>query len=472
MNKEVLILGGGPAGMAAAFELYRAGKSFLVIEKNETVGGLARTFQYGEFRTDTGPHRFFSQNQYLYDFIEDLLGEHWIKVDRLTRFYINGKFFLYPIKLKNALFNVGFYRALIILFDYLSQRIKRIFLNQNPVSFEEQVVWDFGRALAELNILNYTEKIWGLPCSEISPDWAKQRIKGLSFKEIIKKALIKSKGGPKTLVDQFYYPDLGTGLIYKRIKEKISVCGDNVLRLNSYPVKIIHDNERITKIVISVKNDNQIIEPKFVISSIPIIEFVNLLDPKVPNDVLQAVKNLKFRSHVSLFVTLNKVSVFPDQWIYFPDKEIPFGRIMEPKNFSKKMSPLDKTSLLVEFFCWENDKIWNASKEELFKLSIEWLEKLGFVRRDEVIDCFVHKEKYAYPVYDLCYKRHLGKIKDYLGQFRNLQLIGRAGSFRYNNQDHALEMGILAARSIIEGKQYNIEEIGAEQEYFERGYVK
>lgn len=472
MNKEVLILGGGPAGMAVAFELYRAGKSFLVIEKNGTVGGLAKTFQYGEFRTDTGPHRFFSQNQYLYDFIEDLLGEHWIKVDRLTRFYINGKFFLYPIKLKNALLNVGFYRALIILFDYLSQRIKRIFLNQNPVSFEEQVVWDFGRALAELNILNYTEKIWGLPCSEISPDWAKQRIKGLSFKEIIKKVLIKSKGGPKTLVDQFYYPDLGTGLIYKRIKEKISMCEDNVLRLNSYPVKIIHDDERITKIVISVKNDNQIIEPKFVISSIPIIEFVNLLDPKVPNDVLQAVKNLKFRSHVSLFVTLNKVSVFPDQWIYFPDKEIPFGRIMEPKNFSKKMSPPDKTSLLVEFFCWENDKIWNASKEELFKLSIEWLEKLGFVRRDEVIDCFVHKEKYAYPVYDLCYKRHLGKIKDYLGQFKNLQLIGRAGNFRYNNQDHALEMGILAARNIIEGKQYNIEEIGAEQEYFERGYVK
>ena len=196
------------------------------------------------------------------------------------------------------------------------------------------------------------------------------------------------------------------------------------------------------------------------------------MEPKAPNEVLEAIKNLKFRSHVSLFITVNKPSVFPDQWIYFPDKEIPFGRIMEPKNFSKKMSPADKTSLLVEFFCWENDKIWNASKDELFELSIKWLEKLGFIKRGEVIDYFVHKEKYAYPVYDLNYKEKSGIVKSYLRQFRNLQLIGRAGCFRYNNQDHALEMGILAARSIIEGKQYNIEEVGAEQEYFERGYVR
>ncbi len=471
-KKDILILGAGPAGMAAAFELYKAGKSFVIIEKNERVGGLARTFQYGEFRTDIGPHRFFSQNQYLYDFIEDLLDKHWIRIDRLTRFYINGKFFLYPVELKNALLNVGFYGAFRILFDYFSQRIKKVFVNRNPVSFEEQVVSDFGRALAELNMLNYTEKIWGLHCSEISPDWSKQRIKGLSLKEVIKKTIIKSKGGPKTLVDQFYYPDLGTSLIYEKIKERILMYADGVLRFNSHPVKIINDGNKITKVVVNTEGNNQIIKPKFVISSIPITEFVSLLEPKAPDEILQAIKNLKFRSHVSLFITLNKPSVFPDQWIYFPDKEIPFGRIMEPKNFSKKMSPTDKTSLLVEFFCWKNDKIWNMSKKDLLELSMEWLEKLGFVKRDEVIKAFISKENYAYPVYDLNYKENSGKVKDYLGQFKNLQLIGRAGSFRYNNQDHALEMGILAARSIIEEKQYNLEEVGAEEEYFERGYVR
>lgn len=472
VKEDVLILGAGPAGMAAAFELDKAGKSFMIIEKNEKVGGLARTFQYKEFRTDVGPHRFFSQNQYLYDFIKDLLGERWIKVDRLTRFYINDKFFLYPIEIKNALINVGPYKAFRILFDYLFEKIKSKFIKKNLRSFEDYIVSNFGKTLAELNMLKYTEKIWGLPCSEISPEWSKQRIKGLSLMSVLEKSIVKSKKGPKTLVSQFYYPDTGTTLIYETIKERISKKGDNKVRTNSYPVKILHDNNKITEVVINIDDNNKVCNPKYLISSVPITELLNLLEPKPPNEVLQAVKNLKFRSHTSLFITLNKPSIFPDQWIYFPDKEIPFGRIMEPKNFSKKMSPLDKTSLLIEFFCWENDKIWNAGKKELFELSIEWLEKLKFIKREEVIDSFVHKEKYAYPVYDLNYKKHLGKIKKYLKHFKNLQLIGRAGCFRYNNQDHALEMGILAARSIVERKQYNVEEVGAEHEYFERGYVK
>jgi len=471
MTKEVIILGAGPSGMAAAFELHRAGKSFMVIEKTDQVGGLAKTLQYGEFRTDIGPHRFFSQNEYLYHFIEDLLGKHWIKVDRLTRFYIDGKFFLYPIELKNALLNIGSYKALKLLYDYISQRIRRIYyLKREPVSFEEKVIWDFGRSLAELNMINYTEKIWGLPCSEISPDWSKQRIKGLSVMEMIKKAFIKSKDGPKTLIDQFYYPDSGTSLLYEKIKERIS--GDGVIRLNSCPAKITHLNDKIVEVIADIAGNKKTLKPEYVISSIPITELINLLQPKAPREVLQAVRNLKFRSHVSLFMTVNKPSVFADQWLYFPDKEIPFGRIMEPKNFSKKMAPKDKTSLLVEFFCWENDRIWNAGKEQLFELCIEWLEKLEFISKKEIMECFIHKEKYAYPLYHLQYKEHLAKIKDYLKQFKNLQIIGRAGTFRYNNQDHALEMGIMAARSVIEGKQYNIEKIGAEEEYFERGYIK
>lgn len=470
MNKEVLILGAGPAGMAAAFELHKANKSFIAIEKHDKVGGLARTFQYGEFRTDTGPHRFFSQNQYLYDLVEDLLGERWIKVDRLTRFYIDGKFFLYPVELKNALLNVGLYKTYRVLFDYLSERLKKIFIKQNYVSFEEQVISDFGRALAEFNMLNYTEKIWGLPCSKISTDWSKQRIKELSLKEIIRKALIKSKNEPKTLVDQFYYPDTGAGLIYERIKERVQ--NGRFLRLNSCPVKITHNSNQIVEVVVNVAGDDQIIKPSYVISSIPITEFISLLEPELPNEVLQASRKLKFRSHLSLFITLNKPSVFSDQWIYFPEKAIPFARIMEPKNFSKKMSPQDKTSLLVEYFCWENDSVWNADKRELFGLSVKWLEKLGFIKKNEVIDYYVHKEEFAYPVYELGYKKPLQKVKGYLSQFKNLQCIGRSGSFRYNNQDHALEMGILAARSIIEKKQYNIEDIGTEQEYFERGYLR
>jgi protoporphyrinogen oxidase len=471
INKEIAILGAGPAGLAAAFELSKAKKSSILIEKNKEVGGLGRTFTFGNFKTDLGPHRFFSQNKYLYDLIADLLGKHWIKVDRLTRFYINGKFFLYPIEFKNALFNVGPYKAFRILFDYIIEKISGKFVKKDLTNFENYIVSNFGRTLAELNMLNYTEKIWGLPCSKISADWSAQRIKGLSLTAVIKKLLIKSKQGPKTLVDQFYYPDEGTALIYDKLAERVKGAMGTI-KLNSHPLKIIHKGDKITELLVNADGDRQIVDSEYVISSIPITELINLFEPKPPVEVLEAAKKLKFRSHVSLFVTLDKPSVFPDQWLYFPDAEIPFGRIMEPKNFSKKLSPPDKTSLLIEFFCWKDDKIWNADKRELLGLALKWLEKHNFVKKEEILESYVHKEVYAYPVYDLDYKKYLDKVKEYLNQFKNLQLIGRAGSFRYNNQDHALEMGILAARTIIEGKQYDIDQVGAGKDYFERGYIQ
>jgi protoporphyrinogen oxidase len=469
MAENVLILGAGPAGMAAAFELFKAGKTIQIIEKNSEIGGLARTLKFGEFRTDIGPHRFFSQNQYLYRFIEDLLKERWIRVNRLTRFYINGKFLFYPVEMKNALQNMGPYKGFRILFDYFLEKTKNKIITRKPASFEEHIVSEFGRTLAELNMINYTEKIWGIPCSEISPDWAKQRIKGLSLMSVIKKTIAGSKEGPKSMVDQFYYPDNGSALVYEKMKERM---GSEVgLMTESTPCRIAHDSKKIVEVEVQTKDEKVSYKPDHVISSVPITEFVSLFDPSPPKEITEAASQLRFRSHVSLFITVSKPCIFKDQWIYFPERGVPFGRIMEPKNFSKKMSPEDKTSLLVEFFCWENDTIWNADEKELFELSIKWLERLKFIRRNEAIDYFVHREKFAYPVYHLDYKKHLEKLKSYLN-FENLKCIGRSGLFKYNNIDHALEMGILAARGLIEGKEYNIEEVGAEQEYFERGHVK
>jgi protoporphyrinogen oxidase len=465
-QETVLILGAGPAGIGAAYELDKAGKPFTVIEKNDRVGGLSRTFEYGEFRTDLGPHRFYSKNRYLYDVAEELLGESWKKVQRLTRFYVNGIFFLYPVELKSALRSVGLKKAFAILADYLLEQSKKMFNKTKPASFEEQVVSDFGRTLAELNLLNYTEKIWGLPCSEISPDWAKQRIKGLSLKEVMKKALMKSKEGPKTLADEFHYPDSGSGVLFEKIGEKIQKgCG--MLKLNSYPTKILHDGSTIGEVIVNIEGHSQAMQPEHVISSIPVTEFLSLLEPPVPEEVSRAAGRLRFRSHVSLFLTVDRPSIFPDQWIYFPDKEIPFGRIMEPKNFSRKMSPENKTSLLLEFFCWEDDRIWRADRNELLDSSIGWLEKFEFIRRKDVIDFHVNREKHAYPVYDLDYKEHLSRVREYLGQFKNCQCVGRSGSFRYANQDYALEMGMAGARAVLEGREDGMESLEREQEYGE-----
>jgi protoporphyrinogen oxidase len=474
-DNSTLILGAGPAGMSAALELHKAGRHFTVIEKNNQVGGLARTFDYAGFLTDVGPHRFFSQNKYLYALIGDLLENRWIKVNRLTRFYIHGKYLTYPVELKNAFSRIGPLKIARIIFDYLTERAKKFFFKRQQFSFQEQIIADFGESLARLNIINYTEKVWGLPCSGISADWARQRIKGLSFREIIKNVFIKSKDQPKTLIDQFYYPDTGTGLIYEKMRERIltnpSTDRQSIIT-DCFPMKILHDGSRIREVLLNNNGNNLPYQPKNVISSIPITEIVELLDPRPPAEVLEAAGNLRFRSHVSLFLILTKSSVFKDQWIYFPDREIPFGRIMEPKNFSSKMSPPDKTSLLIEFFCWKDDAIWNSSRERLIELSIGWLKELGFLRQEEISASYLHKENYAYPLYDLNYKKWLGIVKAYLHKLSNLQLIGRGGCFRYNNQDHALEMGIVSARNIINAKRDDIEEIGAAQIYFEQGYFK
>ncbi|MDP7454628.1 MAG: FAD-dependent oxidoreductase, partial [Candidatus Peribacteraceae bacterium] len=326
-SDSILVLGAGPAGMASAWELSRAGKQVTVIEKAGQVGGLAKTYVFNEpqgtFRVDNGPHRFFSKNKYLYDMIGDLLGEKWIQVKRLTRFFVDGKFYYYPVRFRNVLGQMGIFKANKMLRDYSIEHVKGRLRKKKPESFEDFVVARFGRTLAEFNMINYTEKIWGIPAKEISVDWAEQRIAGLSIWAALKKMLVK-KGGPKTLVDTFYYPSLGSGLVYETMSKKIQEKGSEVL-LNAQPTRIVHENGS----VISVDVGTKTLRPRSVISSIPITRSVELFDPIAPEAVRQAAKKLRFRAQVYLFLTIDKKKVTDDNWVYFPDKEVPFGRITE-----------------------------------------------------------------------------------------------------------------------------------------------
>ena len=474
MNEETLIIGAGPAGMAAAMELLKAKRNFLVVEKQKKVGGLAKThsFQEGEFvfLTDNGPHRFFSKNQYLYDFIEDLIHENWITVRRRTRQYIGGKFYDYPINAVQALKNIGIKKASRMLTDYFISQLQYNVFRKRILNFEDYVVANFGKSLAELNMISYTEKIWGVKCTEIHPDWAKQRIKGLNLISALK-GLFKKDGNPRTLVDEFYYPEFGTGLIYETIKKKIEEEGIKVLT-ETYPVKIKHENNKITEVIIKINGKRKSVKPKYLIESVTITEFLKLLSPVAPDEVTKSLNKLRHRSQVYLFITIDKDSITNDQWIYFPEREIPFGRVSEMKNFSKKMSPEGKTSLFVEFFCFEGDNIWNMDKDKLFELAMMHFEKIDFFTRKEVRNYYIIKLKNIYPIYDLGYHENLKTVKEYLEKFENLYFIGRPGRFKYNNQDHSLEMGILAAKSIIDGKRYDIENIGSEAEYYEKGELK
>ncbi len=480
ISTKTLIIGAGPAGLAAAMELSKAGKDFMVIERQSRVGGLAKTYEFKEgdliFRTDTGPHRFFSKNQYLYEFIEDILHEQWIQVKRQTRQFIGGKFYDYPVNAVQALRNIGPVRAIRILFDYGVAKIRYSVFKKPIRNFADYVYSRFGKSLGDFNMINYTEKIWGISSEEIHEDWASQRIKGLSITSLAKDMAMKvfgraNKNKPKSLVDTFYYPELGTGLIYESIKDRLESEG-YIIMLNTEPRKVLHRNNRIRSVICTSPDGEIEIECEQVIESVPVKEFINLLEPKPPARIVELQKKLRYRSQAYLFITLNQESVTPDQWIYFPEKENPIGRLSEMRNFSHAMSPVGKTSLFLEFFCTEGDATWNMTADELFEEAITHLEACGFTDRSKVRTYYHIREKNVYPIYDLEYKDYLGTIKTYLDKFENLYYIGRPGRFRYNNQDHSLEMGMLAAKGIIDGVKYDIESVGSEKEYYESGNLK
>ena len=404
--------------------------------------------------------------------IEDILGDDWILVDRLTRQYIEGKYYDYPIKILNAFKNIGLKRAILMAISYMAALMKYRLLKKEITNFEEYIVANFGRRLGEFSMLNYSQKIWGTDCKKLHIDWAGQRIKGLNlFSALIKAISINKKQTPKTLIDQFYYPLRGTGTIYETIADKINKRGSEVY-LNSRPTRIYHNGKRINNVDININNKvvNRALDN--LVTSIPITTFIDLLDPAPDKEVQNAINKLKWRSQVYLFITLDKKSISKDNWIYFPNLEIPFGRISEMKNFSKDMCPEDKTIVVVEYFVWKDDFIWHMSKEELTELTLKHTEQAGLFGRKDIRNVYHRKNHFVYPVYDLDYNNNLHTIKKYLDKFENLEYIGRPGRFFYTNQDHSLEMGIMAARSIMENKHYDLEKIGTDQEYFENGYIK
>ncbi len=477
---DTLIIGAGPAGMATAMELGWAGKSFAVVEKAPQVGGLAKTYTITEpdglvFKTDNGPHRFFSKNKYLYDFIGNVIDERWLVVNRLTRQYINGTFFDYPVKFGQVVKNVGIWNVIRILVGYAWARFRYGFLKKPLRNFYDYAVASFGYPLASFNILNYTEKIWGVDTKQLHPDWAKQRISGLNVWSLAKNMVLKlvapnSAATAKSLVDSFYYPEDGTGMIYETIQQKLMAQGHPVVT-GVAPSKIRHDGTRVHSATLQTPEGAREITFDHLVESIHITDFLTLLDPLPPQAVLDAAKKLRYRSQVHLFVTLNKDKISDDQWIYFPDDKVPFARASEMKNFSKKLCPEGKTSWFMEFFCHPEDPIAKMTAEELFEQAMPHIEKMGFFTRADVRHIYRLPGGKDYPIYDLTYEENLATVKKYLDQFTNLYYIGRPGRFKYTNQDHSLEMGILAAKSIADGKRRDIEAVGSEKEYFEKGHV-
>jgi protoporphyrinogen oxidase len=464
-SPEVVIIGAGPAGLSAAYEISKLGLSCTVLEKSAVVGGLARTEEYKGYRFDIGGHRFFTKSKAVDRMWHEILGADFIRRPRLSRIYYKSQFFSYPLDPMGALLNLGFIESARCMFSYLAAKMLPV---KQEISFEHWVCNRFGRRLFEIFFKTYTEKVWGMPCDEIQAEWAAQRIQGLSVS-----ALVRGFFGPvhrskqdaiKTLIHDFEYPRLGPGMMWMKCQEIVETRGCPV-RLNANVERIEWESGR----VLAVHSGGKRHAGTHFISTMPVREMLLSLDPKPPEDVLRAADDFQYRDFILVALIIRGRDLFADNWIYVHDPGVKVGRIQNFNNWSPEMVPDPETTCLgMEYFCFEGDGLWRASDEELIERGKSEIKHLGLVDPSTVIDAKVVRVEKAYPIYNDTYKRGIRIVREFLDDVPNLQLVGRNGMHRYNNQDHSMMTGMLAVQNIM-GANYDLWQVNADAEYHETG---
>lgn len=442
---QAIILGGGLAGLSCALKLTRENKKVAVIEKEEFVGGLARTIESSGFKFDLGGHRIFTKKQHIIEFIQGLLGNELIEVERRSKIFLDGRYISYPLT-PEAVFSLGLTKSLRITLEYMKEKVKSVISKKELKSLEDWIVEKFGRALFDIYFKEYSEKVWGLKCCEISSEWAENRIRGLSFLRAIRSALISDRE-VATLTRKFLYPRSGIGSLARAMSEEIQ--RKNQVFTGLEVKKIICQGRRISHV--EAKNHRfawNFYAENFV-STIPINTLIMKMYPSPPGYVKKAARNLSFRSLIVVALFINRERVTRDSWIYFPERGVPFGRLHEPKNWSSEMAPPGKTCLVVEYFCSTGDEWWKMSKKRLVSYTAQQLSKLGYIKREELLGGEVVKIENAYPLFTLDFRENLNTVLEYLGKFDNLFIAGRSGKFEYYNMDHAIESGIEAAEAVL-----------------------
>jgi protoporphyrinogen oxidase len=463
----VVIVGAGPAGLTAAYELSKREIPAIVLEQADKVGGISRTETYKGYRFDIGGHRFFTKVSEVQQIWEEILGNEFIKVPRLSRIYYRGKFYSYPLSIFNALSNLGIPASTLILLSYLKSRFSRkLNLKREPETFEEWVIDRFGERLYRIFFKTYTEKVWGIPCSEIRADWAAQRIQGMSLKSAVMNALFGSQNA-KSLIKEFNYPILGPGMMWERCQEILEAQGTPV-HLNTTVTRIERVGMRIKQVTVKQGDRTVQISADHFIFSMPVTALLRCLDPAPPKEVIHAARSLKYRDFLIVSLMVKREHLFPDNWIYVHSPEFQVGRIQNFKNWSPAMVPdPSKTCLGMEYFCNEGDPLWQRSDAELIRLASREAINLGLgIRPGDVEDGVVIRQRKAYPVYDAEYRQHLQVIQDYLEAFDNLQTVGRNGMHRYNNQDHSMLTAMLAVRNLL-GEEHDLWTVNTERSYHE-----
>jgi protoporphyrinogen oxidase len=446
-TEETLILGGGLTGLAAGWALTRLGRRVRVLEGADAIGGLARTVARDGFRFDLGGHRFFTNDARVDGFVRELLGDELVTVPRASRIWLGGKWIEYPLRPLGALFGLGARASAQILLGYAAASVARRIRPAPLVSLEDWVVAHFGRPLFELYFRDYSEKVWGIGCREISAEWMAQRVQGLSLGAAIRHAFLRRGAALPTLVDRFLYPRLGIGSIAERLGAAIG--RSSTIATGARVMRVRHDGRRVEGVTVRRGDQVQELRGAAFLSTIPLTELIQALSPHAPVEVRAAAARMRYRDLVIVAVMLERERATDQTWIYFPGMDIPFGRLHEPTNWSAAMAPPGCTLLVTERFCFRGDATWNASDAELIETTVYHLEKLGFIRRREVLDGMVVRIPAAYPLFEIGYQERSRILCDYLQRFDNLQVAGRGGLFRYYNMDQAISSGLSAAEALL-----------------------
>jgi protoporphyrinogen oxidase len=461
-GQPVIIVGAGPGGLTAAHELVRHGQMPVVLEQGDRVGGIARTETYRGYRFDIGGHRFYTKVPEIQRLWNDVLGDDFRPVARLSRIHYRDRFYQYPLEPVNAVSNLGVVESGRMLFSYVKSRVRPL-----PVedTFEQWVTNRFGERLYATFFKTYTEKVWGISCREIRADWAAQRIRGLSLRSAVSHAVF-GNGEAKTLIRQFHYPVLGPGQMWERMQQRVVARGGHV-RLNTEVVRIRRERGRVRSVV--VRQDDRLTEiaGSHFLSTMPLSALVLRMDPPAPAAVQEAARQLRYRDFIIVGLIISRPHLFADNWLYIHTPGVSVGRIQNFKNWSAALVPdAGATSLGMEYFCNEGDPLWRKPDAELIALATRELAAIGLACADDVTDGVVIRQPKAYPVYDAGYRRHLQTIRDFLATLDNLQTLGRNGMHRYNNQDHSMLTGLLAVRNLL-GDRHDLWNVNTERSYYE-----
>jgi protoporphyrinogen oxidase len=469
---RTVVIGAGPAGLTAAWWLARRGVLPLVLESDAQVGGLARTVEYKGYRFDIGGHRFFTKVGPVERLWKSMIGGDFLRRPRLSRIYYNQRFFDYPLKPMNALRGLGIINSFLVLLSYLWIQVSPI---RPEHSFEDWVSNRFGRRLYRIFFKTYTEKVWGIPCDKIGAQWAAQRIKGLSLLTAVKDMLLRSlrKGGStqiKTLIEEFEYPRLGPGMMWDAFDAEITRQGGRV-DLRSPVTRLEHAGGRITAIEYAHDGAPHRVSVDRVISTMPLRQLIHALSPAAPDAVRAAADGLHYRDFLTIALIIDQPSLFPDNWIYVHDPSVKLGRIQNFKNWSPEMVPDgNMTCLGLEYFCFEGDGLWTMSDRALLDLGGREIAQIGLLGGGKVVDGTVVRMPKAYPVYDEGFIDALAVVRQYLDGFSNLQVAGRNGMHKYNNQDHSMVTALLAVQNLL-GEHHDVWAVNADDDYHEESHV-